>query len=424
MGTSDDKPLYIILRKPIVRTVFASVVVLLLAESRALSMPLFARRLGVSCTFCHTTPPRLNETGHEFRAAGFRMPQWIGKDNLPFRFFDYTSVRLQVNHRVTRSSNATATNTVNDLTFHAFELYPMTGSWGKYLSSNVKFTFLPHQDPVIENAYLRVNAGNLETFMIARAGVFHPFDGYGASDSPATLSRPLLQTTENRADQPTYFRTWGFDQLGGEIGFKHRGTTVGVALLNGVVLHEKNGRLAAFAAQGGPLTRSSPLPMHQFPDMQVFVNQALHPDGGGVSFHFYRGNLMLPRSGEGGSFRNTFDRAAVYGSYPIARRLHLFGGFQRGRDTTAAGERFPSDGFFVEGMVPITDLTSAGARYDWVDPAETRAGNEVRAMTAYLNAWFFQQFRIVAEYQYKQTPRDLSSIQRDHTLQSRFIFIK
>src|SRR5499425_3688598 len=63
----------------------------------AFAMPLFARRLGVPCSTCHTSPPRLNETGYKFRAAGYRMPAEIGKDgeNKPFNFFDYNGVRLQ-----------------------------------------------------------------------------------------------------------------------------------------------------------------------------------------------------------------------------------------------------------------------------------------------------------------------------------------
>jgi hypothetical protein len=404
------------------RAVIGAVAALLITESSASSMPMFARKLGVSCTFCHTTPPRLNDTGYEFRAAGFRLPQWIGKDDQPFRFFDYSSARVQVTHRATRSDRGAGID--SELRFQALELYPMTGSWGRYLSSNIKFTLSPGQDPAIENAYLRITAGTRETFLTARAGIFHPFDGYGASDSPATISRPLIQTISNRDTQSTFFRTWGFDQLGAELGFKHRQTSVGVSVLNGVVLNKKEGRLAAFPAQGGLLTRSSPFPAHEFPDVQLFMNHTVHPDGGGVSVHYYRGNLALPLSDESTSFRNTFDRAAIYASYPVARRLYLFGGVQHGRDRTAAGGRFVSDGFFGEGTIPITDLTSAGIRYDWFDPADTKPGNEIRAITAYVNAWFFRQFRIVAEYQHMQTSRATSPVQKDHALQTRLIFIK
>ena len=62
----------------------------------AFAMPMFARRLGVPCSTCHTSPPRLNETGYQFRAAGYRMPAEIGKggEKKPFNFFDYNGIRL------------------------------------------------------------------------------------------------------------------------------------------------------------------------------------------------------------------------------------------------------------------------------------------------------------------------------------------
>jgi hypothetical protein len=256
------------------RSVWAALAIILIGEIEAAALPMFARKLGVSCATCHTTPPRLNETGYRFRAAGFRMPEAIGQgEEKPFSFFDYNSVRLQVRSSAARSEAGPAKSTVNELKFQALELYPFTGSWGKYLSSDIKLTISPGRDPDLENAYLRVNAGNERAFFVARAGIFHPFDGYGASDSPATISRPLFQTTPANFNQTTFFRTWGFDELGAEVGFDLGRTSVRAAFLNGLVLHQAKGQLTAFAAQGGPLTRSSHLPAHRFPDFQVFITR-------------------------------------------------------------------------------------------------------------------------------------------------------
>jgi hypothetical protein len=78
----------------------------------AFAMPMLARKLGVPCSTCHTSPPRLNETGYQFRAAGYRMPSEIGKsdDNKSFNFFDYNGVRLQARY------DATHTRTGPDVT--------------------------------------------------------------------------------------------------------------------------------------------------------------------------------------------------------------------------------------------------------------------------------------------------------------------
>ncbi|HEX9083125.1 MAG TPA: hypothetical protein VF836_00185, partial [Gemmatimonadaceae bacterium] len=64
--------------------------------ARIRRIPAFARRLNVSCNYCHTTIPRLNATGYKFRAAGFRMPEDIGKaPTAKFELGDYFSARIQ-----------------------------------------------------------------------------------------------------------------------------------------------------------------------------------------------------------------------------------------------------------------------------------------------------------------------------------------
>lgn len=45
-----------------------------LLPSRALALPVFAHRFGLSCQVCHTTVPHLNEFGEAFARNGFRLP--------------------------------------------------------------------------------------------------------------------------------------------------------------------------------------------------------------------------------------------------------------------------------------------------------------------------------------------------------------
>jgi hypothetical protein len=75
------------------------------------AMPNFARKLGVPCGTCHTTIPRLNETGYKFRAAGFRLPEMIGKsEDQKFELGDYFAGRLQARYdtQVTNQPNGAA----------------------------------------------------------------------------------------------------------------------------------------------------------------------------------------------------------------------------------------------------------------------------------------------------------------------------
>ena len=60
------------------------------------AMPNFARKYSLPCSGCHTVVPRLNETGYNFRAAGFRMPDEIGKPVPTFNLGDYIAGRTSV----------------------------------------------------------------------------------------------------------------------------------------------------------------------------------------------------------------------------------------------------------------------------------------------------------------------------------------
>jgi len=54
--------------------------VLILAPADAGALPMFARRIGRNCTFCHSVFPKLNETGRTFRSNGYRFEgeEWKG----------------------------------------------------------------------------------------------------------------------------------------------------------------------------------------------------------------------------------------------------------------------------------------------------------------------------------------------------------
>jgi len=388
------------------------------------AMPMFARKYGVSCSTCHTSAPRLNETGYRFRAAGFRMPEELGQEpEEAFDIFDYLSTRVQFRTGATRSKIGSVSTTNHQTLLQAFELYPFTGAWGKHFSSDIKVTFAPVSSPAvaIENLYGKFDAGSRRRFFSARAGFFHPYDGFGAADSPATISRPLFQTTPANLNQSTFFQTWGFDEGGAEVGFDNGHTSIRAAVLSGLVINKQGER---FSATAGILAKPSAGPTYGAPDFQIFVNHVLHPEGGGLAFHYYHGNLALPIAGTSGFFRNDFDRAAIYASYPVSKHLQLFGAYQYGRDHTAGQTTFSSAGTFVEAAVPIKRMTSAGIRYDWFDPARPKAGNEINGVTAYLNAWFFSQLRIVTEYQHKRSKREPLPLQTDDAFQVRVIYIK
>lgn len=392
--------------------------------TNASAMPMFARKLGMSCDACHTTIPKLNENGYRFRAAGWRLPSEIGKpEDKAFNLGDYNSARIQARYDGTRTDIGPVSSHRSQFTFHEFTFYPMTGSFDKYYSSLVELSFLPEDHAEIENGYLRIDVGNDDRFFETRFGIFHPFEGYGASDRPISINRPYLQTNAANFNQTTFFTPWGFDQAGAEVGVDYKRSSLRATAFNGLVVNEEDRAFKAFPAQGGGLPKSTNLPSANTPDFQLFANQRLTDDGGGVSFFYYHGNLDLPIGTAGDIFQNAYDRVAVYGSYPVVPKVTLLGAYQWGRDHLAAAGTFSSRGAFGEVDVPLHQYATAGLRYDWFDPAHDKPDNEVRGIVGFVNVPLQNGFQLIGEYQNKRTLRGVNPDRKDNIFQIRLIYI-
>ena len=416
-----------------------------LGPQGASAMPLFARKLGVPCETCHTTIPRLNETGYKFRAAGFRLPEMIGKsEDKAFELGDYFSARLQARYdtQVTNQPNsapvanvinvAGARKTTNALSFQEFTLYPLTGSWGKYFGSLAELSTSPEDVFEIENAYARFVFGKSDRFFTSRVGIFHPWEGFGASDRPFSNARPFFQTVPISAGGrgiPYVFQPWGLDEAGAEVGVDVKELSLRAAVLNGTLVrwNEEANSFLPFPAQTGPwkganqavsaLNKPFNSPAHSTPDFSANATYLLNSNGGGISLLYYRGNVATPthctdgtaigktNSGTGEAcgvtaasasapfgtvgntefdlstataFRNNLDRVAVYASYPIGKHFLPQGGYQYGRDTipvsaatfpvNPALKKFDSKGAFADGSYMFNQYFTAGCRYDWFKP--------------------------------------------------------
>jgi hypothetical protein len=181
---------------------FAAIVLILYvatAPREAKAMPNFARKLNAPCSLCHTTIPRLNETGYKFRAAGFRMPNMIGtSEDQKFELGDYFAARLQARYdtQVTNQPNSAPVanvinnvagprTTTNALSFQEFTLYPLTGSWGKYFGSLSELSVSPEDVFEIENAYVRFVS------LVPKLLGLHPSTGQSAPETARSCSLPL-----------------------------------------------------------------------------------------------------------------------------------------------------------------------------------------------------------------------------------------
>src|SRR6266542_2423918 len=398
-------------------------------------IPAFARKLNVSCDYCHPTIPRLNGTGYKFRAAGFRAPEDIGHESTAkFELGNYFSARVQSRFDVQVTNQPHGAPVANSVagkpgartttiapSFMEATLYPLSGSWGKNFGSFSELSVSPEDFFEVENAYIRFVAGKENGFFTSRVGVFHPWEGIGASDRPYSNGRTLFQTagiSSSGRSVPYVYQPWGLDQVGAEVGGEWEKVSLRAAVLGGTFMRweEEANAFIAFPSQTGPwkganqavpgLGKPFNYVSHNRPDFSANLTYLLHEEGGGVSLLYYHGNIATPTKctdgtaigqvngagevcgvtgstaaapfGEAGNtdfdftdesaFRNDFDRVGVYASYPVAKRLFPSVGYQRGRDTKSNGGTFTSSGAFLEGAYAVTKYAIAGARYDWFHP--------------------------------------------------------
>jgi len=366
----------------------------LFSPGHARAMPNLGSRENLPCAGCHTkVPPRLNRFGYDYRRAGFRAPEKLGKDEKAFEFADFFSARLEasVDYAYTKAPGLTRGDF--QVQFRELALHPMTGAWGRFFSSMTTLAITPGDLVAIRDGYLRANYGAADHYVHVRVGVFRPFEGYGGSDRPNSSARPLLQTTPASFNQDTFFTPWGFDQAGLELGYTYRGLSVTGTAFSGLLARSEGGIVRAFASQGGALVKPPGSPLRSAKDIQVFVNQMLG-DRVALSGYYYHGWLDLPKDPAGpispdNTWRNSFDRAALYAYGLVWEHLAIQAGAQIGSDryfdgaTGSTDNRFASGGVFGEALVPFWDGMGS-IRYDYFDPAGKKGHNEIHAVTAAL----------------------------------------
>jgi hypothetical protein len=466
-----------------------------IAAYNARSMPPFARKYNVSCAMCHLTIPALNEFGYKFRARGFRMPETLGKEEeKPFALGDYFSARIQPRFDVQATNQPNGApiancpgnlcgsrTTTTALSFMEATLYPLTGSWGKYFAAESELSVSPEDFFEVENAYVRLVKGNDTNFFTGRIGIFHSWEGFGASDRPYSNARPLFQTSPLSASGraiPYVFQPWGLDAVGLEVGGDFDKLSLRGAVLGGTFMRwdaDANAFLG-FPAQTGPwkganqavahLGKPYNAVGHNVPDFSANATYLLHPNGGAITLIYYHGNAATPTHCTDGTaigqtnatttqpcgvsaagavgntdfdfteataFRNDFDRVAAYASYPVGEYFLPMVGYQFGRDHTPVNaatfptvpdlQTFDSRGAFAEGRFRVHEYLSAGLRYDWFHP-NTAKLNTQWAITPYVNIPLNNGLQFIAEYQHRDFQLDATHNRQNDTFQLRIIFIQ
>lgn len=363
---------------------------------------MFGRKYKMDCSGCHTPAvPRLNAVGYKFRRAGFRMPEQIGQEEVAdFSLGDYFSGKIQSDYRVSREAGATENRFENQ----EISLFAITGSFQKYFASETEIGLSPVEGVEIENAYIRGVWGGVSQWLQARAGVFHPIEGFGASDRPLGISLPLFQAISANQTQDTLVQVSSLDRVGIEVGAQWRDTSLNVAVLNELELVLADGETAASG------TGTS---LHDSKDLLISATQLIG-ERSALGAYWARGTLTLPTDpvafADGTStdtWRDRYDRLALFVTAGRGRWTGLAAaslGFDHSREaTTGALSTFRSTGGFVEGDVALGAHATGFLRLDYFDPSTSQADNGIvgGALGApiFLTSAFF-----VPELRYQRQP--------------------
>jgi hypothetical protein len=416
----------------LVSTATACAAVLLLLPLDGYSMPNFAREYDKNCGMCHTQVPRLNRTGYEFRMAGFRLPDEIGKEerDKDFDLGDNFAARMQMRYDYTRHDDvAPGSDTSNSqLTFFEATLYPLTGSWGGNFGSISEVSWEPDGILELENAFVRAVYGDQTGWFQARIGIMHAWEGFGASDRPIAINRPLFQ--RQRATGSPFF-LWSVDEMAVEAGyyFAGSGTNLTARIGNGIVWEDGS----AAPAQGGELTKEGAAPAEQAKSYQAVLTQLLSDDAG-VTLYYYTTEVPTPDTTDPANTAFTVDklsRLALYANYYVVPgTVNLAAGYATGKDDIRDGTvpgvpaSARSSGYYVEAdYFPIEHRLASGVRYDVFDPSDKVDDNAISQFAVFGNLSLYKGLQVLGEYDRKTTEKGAAGDNKDDAFQLRLIFI-
>lgn len=365
-------------------------VIVMASSGPAEALPQFARKYKMDCSGCHDALafPRLNDVGYKFRRAGFRMPENIGQDELAdYTLDNYFSASIQADNVTNVTREAGASDALNTFSGE-LSVYALTGSFEKYFASQTELALAPGESPEIENAYLRAAYGGQERWLSARAGIFHPLEGLGASDRSLGASRPLLFELPARQVQDTLLTVPEPSRIGIDLGVQWNNTSVSVVLVNRARIAVEDGEIQPIGIV--PDTRSGK-------DLLVVANQILGTRSS-LSAYWAHGTITLPVDAEmfaAGSdetvFDDRYDRFAAFASGGTSKVLGLVGaqlGLDRSVDpATGAISKFSSAGAFAEGNLALSAHCVGFLRVDYFDPSRDASGDQTVRGTLGVLGW-------------------------------------
>lgn len=332
-------------------------------ERAAAPIPAWARKYKLDCSACHwPAAPRLNGMGIQFRWAGYRMPDEIGKKVDVTDVGHYVAIRgrMRYDYDKTQAQPATSQFTWNDVTLF------YSGPFGKNYSGFFELERAAEDEIEVVTSFASA-WGKSSSYGGLRAGVMHWLlrDGTAGFDRPTGIRTPTPLGTAISSAIPFRFSN---DQLGVEAYYVMGRNRLSAEVLNGITA-------------SGAGTAKDPDTKRDF----VVTDQFLFNDkGSSVTAVGYYGSLV-GADPSAPIQTSHFWRVAGSANW-IINQLELMGGVAYGKDTdlpTAGASRFTAAeqtalGYWGQGQYSFpmqSTLWTLFGRYEFVDPNTDVAGN-------------------------------------------------
>lgn len=333
-----------------------------LFPSTASAIPAWSRKYSVPCSTCHyPAPPRLNQYGHKFRRAQYRLPEEFNKEA------DWKSLGNYVAMRIRASADYDSNEGAGTVT-SGFHLNDATLFFAGPVSKNFSgFVELerPGDEEIIE-AVVSIGGikGKPDHFGTFRVGQFHTLArvGFGGLDrptgitTPSALSRALVAGNAFKLNQ---------DQVGVEGTYVQGNWRVIGQILNGSSLTDPGPPAVAQTTDQADQNRAK--------DYVLAYELMWGKTASGFSAFAYRGtqdDLTTVAAPD----EVTMDRYGVTASQVFKGGFEVQGGFVKGKDKyrlpVATVDSIDGQGYWVEVeqyFEKAKDLTIFG-RYDNTDP--------------------------------------------------------
>jgi len=344
----------------------------------AQAIPAWARKYNADCSLCHyPAVPRLNKTGQQFRWAGYRMPDEFGKPQDVSDVGHFLSLRGRGRARY-RDNDGSAD--VNRFEWHDATFF-YAGAITESLSS---FTELEWEGKDDIGLVAQVSAlfGHQGHFSTLRFGQFHTLQGVGIGgfDRPTGISRPEALDSRSLTSSGIPFRIRE-NQKGLELAHARNNSRILVQALNGLGIGENSGT-------EGEQDRQL--------DFLVAYEQILDDLASGFTLYGYRGVW------HNGTVSNkySFSRYGLSANKIFEGGAEVIGAYFRSDDNVPAvvGEDVSGNSFFValEQFLERAETTLL-ARFDWIDPDDSRGSDTRQKQTLGIVHTFQRHMRLALE---------------------------